>query len=160
MNAYRVTTTKVPYIRKLLPLRTYPMQGNSIGLPRRRFRSKGLLPPEEVPYHAKLVNNRVTTERAPYNPKLHCYTFIPLRVIPHGFLRRGLRIIGRFTIMRFSHREECHRVTTEPVPYNPPLMNSRVPTEKALCNSTCYLYALIPWRGLLLGLLRSRLRII
>ena len=30
----------------------------------------GLLPPEEVPYHMELVNNRVTTERAPYNPKI------------------------------------------------------------------------------------------
>ena len=93
------------------------------------------LPPEKILYKPKLLNTRVTPERAPYNPTLYSYAIIPLRIMPLWSLRRRLRIIGSFPIMSFSHGEECHRVPTEQVPYNPKLMNNRVTTEDAPCNA-------------------------
>ena len=118
------------------------------------------LPPEKILYKPKLLNTRVTPERAPYNPKRHAYAIIQLRVMPLEFLRRRLHLIGRFIIMRFSHEREYHRVPTDQVPYNPRLMNNRVTTEKTPCNSTFYLQALIPWRGMPIGLQWRRLCII
>ena len=93
------------------------------------------VPMEKVLHNPKLMNNRVTPERAPYNPTLYSYAIIPLRIMPLGSLRRRLRIIGSFPIMSFSHGEECHRVPTEQVPYNPKLMNNRVTMEDAPCNA-------------------------
>ena len=115
---------------------------------------------EKVLHHPKFLNNRVTPERAPYNPTLYSYAIIPLRIMPRGSLRRRLRIIGSFPIMSFSHGEECHRVPTEQVPYNPKLMNNRVTTAATPCHSTFSFRALIPWRGLPIGLVRRRLRIL
>ena len=118
------------------------------------------LPPEKILYKPKLLNTRVTPERAPYNPKRYSYAIIQLRVMPLEFLRRRLHLIGRFIIMRFSHEREYHRVPTEQVPYNPKLMNNRVTTAAAPCHSSFSFRALIPWRGLPIGLVRRRLRIL